>query len=80
MPEVHARTLKRAAEIAGGEQLLALRLRVTPSHLALWLAGIEAPPVDIFLRAVDIVTEHYLSATLRSKKISADAPSEDQLC
>lgn len=50
MAEVHARTLKRAAEIAGGEQRLALKLKVTPSHLALWIAGIETPPLDIFLR------------------------------
>ena len=51
-------TLKRAAEIVGGEQQLALHLRVTPSHLALWLQGIESPPDYIFLKAVDLVTEH----------------------
>ncbi|HVL36112.1 MAG TPA: hypothetical protein VM489_10620 [Burkholderiales bacterium] len=51
------RTLKRAVEIVGGEQELALRLKVTPSHLALWLQGIETPPGDIFLQAVDLVME-----------------------
>lgn len=58
MPDVRARTLKRAAEIMGGEQQLALYLKVTPSHLALWLQGIEVPPDHIFLKAVDLVTEH----------------------
>jgi DNA-binding transcriptional regulator YdaS (Cro superfamily) len=58
LAEVHVRTLRRAAELVGGEQALALRLQVTPSHLALWLAGVEVPPADVFLRAVDIVMDH----------------------
>lgn len=58
MRDVRARTLKRAAEIVGGEQQLALHLKVTPSHLALWLQEIETPPDYIFLKAVDLVTEH----------------------
>lgn len=61
MAEVHIRTLKRAAEIVGGEQSLALRLGVTPSHLQLWLAGVEAAPMDIFLRAVDLVSDESMS-------------------
>lgn len=58
MPSVHAKTLQRAAEIVGGEQQLALRLKVTPSHLALWIQGIEPPPGDIFLKAVDLVVDN----------------------
>ena len=57
MPDVYVRTLERAVQIEGGEEALALRLKVTPSHLALWMQGIERPPVDIFLRAVDLVTD-----------------------
>jgi len=55
--ELYVKTLQRAAEICGGEQELALKLKVTPSHLALWLRGIEQPPGAIFLRAVDLVME-----------------------
>jgi hypothetical protein len=55
--ELYVKTLQRAAEICGGEQELALKLRVTPSHLALWLRGVEQPPGAIFLRAVDLVME-----------------------
>jgi hypothetical protein len=55
---VHARTLQRAAEIVGGEEQLALKLGVTPSHLALWIKGFADPPLDVFLRAVDLVAEH----------------------
>jgi DNA-binding transcriptional regulator YdaS (Cro superfamily) len=56
--DLDIRTLRRAGEIAGGMEALALRLKVSPTRLALWLAG-EAPlPQAIFLRAIDIVLEH----------------------
>jgi hypothetical protein len=58
---VYIGTLKRAAEILGGEQELARYLKVTPSHLALWAQGLETPPMDYFLKAVDVVTEHDVS-------------------
>ena len=60
MRDVYARTLERAAVIEGGEQALAQRLKVTPSHLSLWLQGVERPPVEVFLRAVDLVSEQLL--------------------
>ena len=63
MAQVHVRTLRRAAELVGGEQALALRLKVTPSHLALWLAGRDVPPADVFLRAVDVVMDHVPSSS-----------------
>jgi hypothetical protein len=55
--ELYVRTLRRAAELVGDPDRLALALRVTPSHLALWLHGTEQPPLEIFLRAVDVVSE-----------------------
>ena len=57
MADVRVETLKRAAQIVGGEQKLAIHLGVTPSHLALWLAGVEPTPSQIFLLAVDLITE-----------------------
>jgi len=57
LSDVHVRTLTRAAEIAGGEQELAFRLKVTPSHLSLWMGGLEPCPSHIFLKAVDLVLE-----------------------
>jgi DNA-binding transcriptional regulator YdaS (Cro superfamily) len=65
---VHVRTLRRAAALVGGEQELALRLKVTPSHLVLWMAGAAVPPADVFLRAVDIVMDHVQpSARIRER-------------
>ncbi|HEV8107930.1 MAG TPA: hypothetical protein VGP97_10430 [Burkholderiales bacterium] len=57
MPDVHVRTLMRAAEIVGGAQELAFKLKVTPSHLSLWMGGLEPCPGHIFLKAVDLVLE-----------------------
>jgi hypothetical protein len=63
LPDVYVRTLERAVEIEGGEQALALRLKVTPSHLALWIQGIERPPVEVFLRVVDLLTDQQFPAS-----------------
>ena len=60
MPTVYARTLRRAAELLGGEGALAARLGVTMNELDLWLRNFVRPPNEIFLRAADIVGEHEL--------------------
>jgi hypothetical protein len=53
---VHVRTLQRAAQVAGGVEMLASYLKVRPSRLRLWLQGRVSPPMDVFLRAVDLLT------------------------
>jgi DNA-binding transcriptional regulator YdaS (Cro superfamily) len=55
---VHIRALKRAAELVGGEEELARRLRVAPALLEAWTRGVLSPPDDIFLKTADIVSEH----------------------
>jgi hypothetical protein len=41
--------------IAGSVDVLARRLGVDPFALGVWLRGERKPPVQVFLRAVDIV-------------------------
>ena len=60
--QVYMRTLQRAADIVGGPEALAQKLRVTPSHLELWLKGLESPREEIFLLAVDIVSDDQVGA------------------
>ena len=60
MPTVYARTLRRAAELLGGEGVLTARLGVTKKELDLWLRNFVRPPNDVFLKAADIVGEHEL--------------------
>ena len=78
MQTVYARTLKRAAELLGGDERLARYLAVAPSRLALWLAGAEAPPTEVFLNAVDIVTDAALvKLTMRSPAQASVQPGDD---
>ena len=47
--------MRRAAQIVGNDEDLAQRLGATRDQVIRWLAGDERPPMDVFLRAVDIV-------------------------
>lgn len=58
MPTVYARTLRRAAQIAGGARQLASELSVTIDDVDAWLQGTKRVPQDIFLAAVDIVVAY----------------------
>src|SRR4051812_14442560 len=51
---VYQRTLSRAADILGGKEKLRASLRAPMHRLEAWLAG-ERPPMDIFLRVVDLI-------------------------
>jgi hypothetical protein len=55
--ELHARLLERAAEILGGENEVAAYLGVSLAHLRIWTRGMFAPPADIFLKLVDLISE-----------------------
>jgi len=52
---VYARTLHRACEVLGSLDALSRHLNVPASTLARWIGGLEQPPLDVFLAAVDIV-------------------------
>jgi DNA-binding transcriptional regulator YiaG len=62
MRAVYVRTLRRAAEIAGGAAEFATRLGISQRSLSVWIAGVEPVPTEIFLRAVDIVLDHAFRA------------------
>lgn len=53
---VYAKALMRAAAIVGGRQRLREQLHVPMTALDHWLAGREEPPLDVFLKAVDIIS------------------------
>ena len=54
--EYYARTLRQAAEVAGGEAGLAVALEVSPEALKRWLEGAEPPPMEVHLAALDLIT------------------------
>jgi hypothetical protein len=55
---VYSRTLQRASEVLGGPQALADYLHVDVAELRRWIDARSQPPLDVFLRAVDIVVLH----------------------
>lgn len=61
MTTVHAQTLRRAAEIAGGLSQLSTQLGVPERAVEEWLQGTQPIPPEIFLRAVDIVTANEIN-------------------
>lgn len=55
---VHAEALRAAAERIGGERALARYLRVSMPDLFAWMrAGAEPPPINVFLKAVDLLLD-----------------------
>lgn len=74
---VHVRTLQRAAHVAGGVEMLASYLKVRPSRLRLWLQGEVSPPLDVFLRAVDLVTQNDAVLDPPSRQGGAGNPGAD---
>jgi hypothetical protein len=62
MAAVHAVTVRRAAEIAGGVQVLAAQLDVGEENVKKWIEGQLPVPQEIFLRCVDIVNAHLLES------------------
>jgi hypothetical protein len=52
---VYSRTLHRACEVLGSLDALSRQLNVPAPTLARWIGGLEQPPLDMFLKAVDIV-------------------------
>ena len=52
---VYSRTLHRACEVLGSLDALSRQLNVPGPTLTRWIGGLEQPPLDVFLKAVDIV-------------------------
>lgn len=52
---VRTKALLRAAEAVGGAARLRELLRVSSTQLGSWLTGQEQPPMDAFLKAVDLI-------------------------
>jgi DNA-binding transcriptional regulator YdaS (Cro superfamily) len=52
---VYQRTVHRACEVLGGLDATSRHLGVPAAALTRWIGGVEQPPTDVFLKAVDVV-------------------------
>ena len=59
---VYSRTFQKAAELIGSRKKLARHLQVPLADLEKWIAGQDAPPMPMFLKAVDLVLDETSSA------------------
>jgi hypothetical protein len=65
--KVYSRTLQKAAELSGGQKRLARLLRVPLADLEKWIDGYGAPPMSVFLRAIDFVLDETSSPAAGSE-------------
>lgn len=70
---VHRRALERALRLAGGEEALAVRLRVDAATVRFWREGLSSIPGDAFLRIVDFLVEHSLDDLQRPPPPGSDS-------
>ena len=54
---VYSRTLQKAADLLGGRKKLARVLRVPMKDLEAWIADEAKPPLNVFLRVVDLIID-----------------------
>jgi hypothetical protein len=67
---VRVRTLRRAADIIGGQAPLRRYLNVSALCLAAWMSGADIAPTYVFLKAVDLVMEDMTRESAASRKPS----------
>jgi DNA-binding transcriptional regulator YdaS (Cro superfamily) len=65
MPNLRAQTLARAAMIVGGVDALAERLGVAPGTLSMLIRGETSVPPEMFVVAIDIITEAGLADAMK---------------
>jgi hypothetical protein len=54
---VYSKTFQKAAELLGDRKALARELRVPLADLDKWIAGTAKPPLQTFLKAIDLVLD-----------------------
>ena len=56
VPGIYLKALRRALKLAGGKTALRERLNVPMARLEGWLDGEAEPPLEVFLRTVDLIS------------------------
>ena len=74
--KIYSRTFQKAAELCGGQRKLARTLRVPLADLEKWIAGGDTPPINIFLKAIDLVLDETPSPAPSSDPEDPAAPRD----
>lgn len=73
---VYSRTLQKAAELLGGRNKLARLLRVPMKDLEAWIADEAKPPLNVFLRVVDLIIDEGGPASSTGEPGDAQPPRD----
>jgi hypothetical protein len=74
--KVYSRTFQKAAELCGSRRKLARHLRVPLGDLEKWIAGGDTPPINVFLKAIDLVLDETPSPGANSEPEDPAAPRD----
>jgi hypothetical protein len=73
---VYSRTLQKAADMLGGRNKLARTLRVPMKDLEAWIADEAKPPLNVFLRVVDMIIDEPGAAASSGEPGDAQPPRD----
>jgi hypothetical protein len=66
----YATTLSRAERVLGGRARMAAFFKVPPEKLGAWLDGAEPAPLEVFLRALDVIADGPYASLLRGIRVA----------
>ena len=66
----YATTLSRAERVLGGRARMAAFFRVSPEKIRAWIDGVERPPLEIFLRSLDVIADGPYASVLRGIRVA----------
>lgn len=67
----YVNALSRAERILGGRARMAAFFRVPLKTVSAWVEGVEAPPLDVFLRSLDVIADGPYVSVLRGIRVAA---------
>lgn len=71
--------MERAAQIVGGDAKLREFLNVSPERYAMWREGVAPLPWNLFLKTVDLLSDHY-DEQIRRMRSQHQQPRARDLC
>ena len=66
----YAAALSRAERVLGGRARMAAFFRVPPEKIRAWIDGAEAPPLEVFLRSLDVIADGPYASVLRGIRVA----------
>jgi hypothetical protein len=66
----YATAVSRAERVLGGRARIAAFFRVPPDKIRAWIDGAEAPPLEVFLRSLDVIADGPYACVRRAIRVA----------